>query len=64
MSRIKFLNTEVDNLTMSEAVEKIEHLILNKKPSYVVTPNVDHIVKLETSVFKNFILLILNYQTF
>ena len=48
MSRIKFLNTEVDNLTMNEAVQKIEQLILNKKPSYVVTPNIDHIVKLET----------------
>ena len=48
MSRIKFLNTEVDNLTMNEAVQKIEQLILNKKPSYVVTPNVDHIVKLES----------------
>ena len=48
MSRIKFLNTEVDNLTMNEAVQNIEQLILNKKPSYVVTPNVDHIVKLET----------------
>ncbi|CAM2077818.1 MAG: WecB/TagA/CpsF family glycosyltransferase [uncultured Clostridium sp.] len=47
MSRIKFLNTEVDNLTMNEAVQKIEQLILSKKPSYVVTPNVDHIVKLE-----------------
>lgn len=48
MSRMKFLNTEVDNLTMNEAVQKIEQLILSKKPSYVVTPNVDHIVKLET----------------
>lgn len=48
MSRMKFLNTEVDNLTMNEAVQKIEQLILDKKPSYVVTPNVDHIVKLET----------------
>ena len=47
MSRIKFLNTEIDNLTMDEAVQKIEQLILNRKPSYVVTPNVDHIVKLE-----------------
>lgn len=47
MSRIKFLNTEVDNITMNEAVQKIEQLILSKKPSYVVTPNVDHIVKLE-----------------
>lgn len=48
MSRIKFLNTEVDNITMNEAVQKIEQLILNKKPSYVVTPNIDHIVKLES----------------
>ncbi|MBM6820677.1 WecB/TagA/CpsF family glycosyltransferase [Clostridium saudiense] len=48
MSRMKFLNTEVDNLNMNEAVQKIEQLILSKKPSYVVTPNVDHIVKLET----------------
>lgn len=48
MKRMKFLNTEIDNLTMMEAIQKIEQLILNKKPSYVVTPNVDHIVKLET----------------
>lgn len=47
MARIKLLNTEVDNITMSEAVEEIDRLILQKKPSYVVTPNVDHIVKLE-----------------
>ncbi|MFR1822657.1 MAG: WecB/TagA/CpsF family glycosyltransferase [Clostridium saudiense] len=47
MSRIKFLNTYVDNLSMQEAVERIDKLIINKKPSYVVTPNVDHIVKLE-----------------
>ena len=46
-SRIKFLNTEVDNLTMDEAIENINGLILKRAPSYVVTPNVDHIVKLE-----------------
>lgn len=50
MSRIKFLNTEVDNLTMDEAICKIDELITNKKPSYVVTPNVDHIVKLEEDI--------------
>lgn len=58
MSRMNFLNTEVDNLTMDEAIDRAEELILNKKPSYVVTPNVDHIVKLETDkefqdVYKN-----------
>ena len=48
MSRIEFLNTQIDNLTMKEAVERIDQLIIKKKPGYVVTPNVDHIVKLET----------------
>ncbi|WP_294371754.1 WecB/TagA/CpsF family glycosyltransferase [uncultured Clostridium sp.] len=48
MCRIKLLNTEVDNLTMDEAIKEIEKLILKKKISYVVTPNVDHIVKLES----------------
>ncbi|WP_338631214.1 WecB/TagA/CpsF family glycosyltransferase [Clostridium baratii] len=47
MSRIKFLNIEVDNLTMTEAVEAVDTLIQKREPSYVVTPNVDHIVKLE-----------------
>lgn len=50
MSRMKFLNTEVDNLTMDEAISKIDKLIMDKKPSYVVTPNVDHIVKLENDI--------------
>ena len=50
MSRMQFLNTHIDNLTMDEAVSKIEQLIINKKPSYVVTPNVDHIVKLENDI--------------
>jgi len=58
MSRITFLNTEIDNLTMSEAIKEIDKLVANKKPSYVVTPNVDHIVKLEKDeefreVYKN-----------
>ncbi len=45
--RIPFMNTMLDNITMEEAVEKIHWLVERKKPSYVVTPNVDHIVKLE-----------------
>ena len=58
MSRVTFLNIEVDNLTMDEAIDTAEELILKKEPSYVVTPNVDHIVKLETDkefqdVYKN-----------
>ena len=49
MSRIKFMNTEIDNLTMQEALEAIDKLIREAKSAYVVTPNVDHIVQLETN---------------
>lgn len=49
MSRMKFMNTEIDNLTMEEALQAIRSLIKDKKGAYVVTPNVDHIVQLETN---------------
>ena len=48
MTRIKFMNTEIDNLTLYEVMLKIDELIKKNKNAYVVTPNVDHIVKLET----------------
>lgn len=47
MSRIKFMNTQIDNLTMSEALDSIDKLISENNNSYVVTPNVDHIIQLE-----------------
>lgn len=50
MARIKFMNTEIDNLTMKETLDEIDKLILKNDRSYVVTPNVDHIVMLETDV--------------
>lgn len=58
MSRMKFMNTEVDNLTMDEALGRIDELIRENRNAYVVTPNVDHIVQLEhggplTKVYKN-----------
>lgn len=49
MSRMKFMNTEIDNLTMQEALEAVDALIKENKCAYVVTPNVDHIVQLETN---------------
>lgn len=45
--RMRFLNTYVDNLTMNEALEETNRLICEKKHSYVVTPNIDHIVIIE-----------------
>ena len=45
--RMEFLNTQVDNLTMDEALAKADQLIAENKTAYVVTPNVDHIVVME-----------------
>ena len=58
MSRMKFMNTKIDNLTMNETLQAIDSLIRKKENSYVVTPNVDHIVQLEKDkelqdVYKN-----------
>lgn len=58
MARIKFMNTEIDNITMDEALDRIDELICENHHSYVVTPNVDHIVQLEqggplTNVYKD-----------
>lgn len=47
MARMKFMNTEIDNLTMDETLEALDKLIQEDKNAYVVTPNVDHIVQLE-----------------
>ena len=47
MSRIKFMNTEIDNLAMPETLDAIDKLISENKNAYVVTPNVDHIIQLE-----------------
>ena len=44
---MKFMNTEIDNLTMEETLDAIDILIQKKQNAYVVTPNVDHIVQLE-----------------
>ena len=47
MSRMKFMNTEIDNITMDEALAKMDELIMKNKNAYVVTPNVDHLIQLE-----------------
>lgn len=58
MARINFLNTYIDSLTMQEAVDEAEKLIERSGSSYIVTPNLDHIVILEndrefTDVYSN-----------
>lgn len=47
MARMRLMNIEIDNLTMDETLDAIDSLIKEDNCSYVVTPNVDHIVQLE-----------------
>ncbi|MCC8163865.1 MAG: WecB/TagA/CpsF family glycosyltransferase [Lachnospiraceae bacterium] len=44
---MKFLNTQIDNVTMEEAVDEIDRMVCSGMNQYVVTPNVDHIVQME-----------------
>lgn len=48
MNKVNICNVLVDNLTTDEVLDKIELLISNRKPEYLVTPNVDHIIKLQS----------------
>lgn len=54
MSRFRFMNIWLDNITMAEAVDRIEELARGNRPAYVVTPNVDHLIRVENdSVFRD-----------
>lgn len=57
------LGVWIDNIDFDEAIEKICQFIKNGKPALVVTPNVDHIVKLQRDhefreIYKNASLII------
>lgn len=49
--QIRLFNIQIDALSMTETVECISHWLSDEDQScrYVVTPNVDHIVQLETN---------------
>lgn len=47
MEKVRILNTVVDNLTMEEAVGRIEQLVQERADAYVVTPNLDHLLCLD-----------------
>lgn len=47
LNRMHFMNTYVDNVTETEAIKYIEDCIRDKKVGYVITPNVDQIVRVE-----------------
>lgn len=41
----------IDNVSWAEAIERVEELIGENNNSYVVTPNVDHIVQAESDLY-------------
>lgn len=47
MSRIDFMNIKIDNMSLDETVESIRLCVEKNNKLYVVTPNVDHMVKLQ-----------------
>lgn len=47
LNRVRFMNTYIDDVTLSEAVKHIEECIDNKVIGQVITPNVDQIVRIE-----------------
>lgn len=49
MSKVHFLNVTIDSLTMDEAVVVADELVKKRRCSFIVTPNVDHLVLLESN---------------
>ena len=45
--RVDICDTKIDNITFDEALIRIGELIEERTPSQIVTPNVDHLVKLQ-----------------
>jgi N-acetylglucosaminyldiphosphoundecaprenol N-acetyl-beta-D-mannosaminyltransferase len=45
--QINLFDIAIDNLTMPEAIARIDSLVRERRNAYVVTPNVDHVVKLQ-----------------
>lgn len=46
---VSIVGAYVDPLDMEQAIERVDRLARGARPSYVVTPNVDHLVRLQRS---------------
>ena len=49
-NRITLLGVEIDNVTFRETLLRIACLVENRKPSFIVTPNVDHLISLQSDL--------------
>lgn len=50
MNRIRIAGVCIDNVEMTEALNIIETFIADKRTEHIMTPNIDHIVKLQHDV--------------
>jgi N-acetylglucosaminyldiphosphoundecaprenol N-acetyl-beta-D-mannosaminyltransferase len=47
-TKVNICGTEIDRYSFDEVVEKVkQHVLSSTKPEYIVTPNADHILKLQ-----------------
>ena len=54
MQKVQIGKAAIDNLSWPEALKKIEEMVESPQPGFIVTPNADHIVELETNItFQN-----------
>ncbi len=51
LSKEKFLNTYINNITMNQAIDSIEEMIEENKKSYIVAINVDVVMKIENDEY-------------
>lgn len=47
MSRIKFLNVNIDSVTSQEAKALVDGMVKDRRPQYVVTPNTDIVMRMQ-----------------
>ncbi len=50
LNRVNICNVKIDNIRMADVLSKAESFFTDGKPHYIVTPNVDHIIKLQEDV--------------
>jgi len=46
-ARVSLFNIAIDNVTMAEAAAAVRSFVVSRTKTFVVTPNVDHVVKLQ-----------------
>ncbi len=61
--RINICGIEINNISMQEAIESIERLIIERKRGFITTANLDHIAKLQKDaefreIYKNATLVV------